>query len=178
MDKAYELANVEKLAKDVIFQMEVLTRYILPAASSKAGKPVYQLTMIVDLAGSSIYQFNNYRPFLVAMQAILVPNYPEILHKLYMINAPFIFTSIWYVAQTLLDPKTLEKVSILGEDYMSELEKELDTDMLPVSMQGECECVEWGGCSKLRKGCWNDGSAPGFPKPEWESRIERKLLKK
>ena len=189
-----ELTDLETLKKDVIVDMEKLTRYILPACSAKAGKPVYQITMIMDLQDASVFQFNMYRQILITIQEVLVPNYPEVLSKLYMINAPYIFQSIWYVAQQLLDPKTLEKVDILGEDYLKILEKEIDLDALPKCIKGRCDCKdiplpnppfkkateeapEKPNCIHILTSVWNDGSTPGYPIPYWEEVKKRKQKK-
>lgn len=44
--------------------------------------------------------------------------YPEIMGKLTIINAPFIFTGIYAVVKGWIDEKTRRKISILGSNYM------------------------------------------------------------
>ena len=62
-------------------------------------------------------------------------NYPESLWKLYIINAPYLFRSLWGVIRMWLDPMTQKKIHILGgkSQYQKELERSgFALDQLPV----------------------------------------------
>ncbi len=41
--------------------------------------------------------------------------------KFYIVNAPYIFTTVWSVVKGWLDPVTVEKIKILGSGYEKEL---------------------------------------------------------
>lgn len=90
-------------------------------------------------------------------------NYPELLGKLFIINAPYIFTAMFCVIKAFLDENTINKVNILGSNYSEALLKEIDAENLP---------VEYGGSSSdgdgVNKGPWNDGSVKGYPNTFWE----------
>jgi hypothetical protein len=47
--------------------------------------------------------------------------FPEHLGALYVINAPFIFRSIWACVKPLLDERTVKKVHVLGTEYTGTL---------------------------------------------------------
>jgi hypothetical protein len=47
--------------------------------------------------------------------------YPEIMGKLTIINAPFIFSGIYAIVKGWVDEKTRRKISVLGSNYMKTL---------------------------------------------------------
>jgi len=77
--------------------------------------------------------------------------------KFYLINAPWGFSTVWSVVKRWLDPVTVEKISILGSSYQSELLKQIPADNLPVEFGGNCQCP--GGCALSDEGPWQD--------PQW-----------
>jgi len=62
--------------------------------------------------------------------------FPESLHRLYVINAPSPFRVAWKVIQTFLDPVTAEKTKILGKDFIADLIKDINLDMIPHKFGG------------------------------------------
>eukprot|EP00484_Ammonia_sp_Unknown_P012913 CAMPEP_0197068102 /NCGR_PEP_ID=MMETSP1384-20130603/184358_1 /TAXON_ID=29189 /ORGANISM="Ammonia sp." /LENGTH=98 /DNA_ID=CAMNT_0042505727 /DNA_START=1 /DNA_END=294 /DNA_ORIENTATION=- len=78
--------------------------------------------------------------------------FPETVHKIFIINAPWIFQQIWKICSSFLDEITVQKTNILGSDYLKELVKYIDITMIP---------KEYGG-----QGIWEPrpGNVPkGFP---------------
>ena len=65
--------------------------------------------------------------------------YPERLEVLYMINAPWFFSTIWNMIKGWLDPVTAKKMVILGTDYLPALREIIDDSQIP---------AEWGGSRK------------------------------
>lgn len=43
--------------------------------------------------------------------------YPETLHCLYIVNAPFIFYSAWKVISAIIQPETREKIQVFVRDF-------------------------------------------------------------
>jgi len=66
--------------------------------------------------------------FLKVALNILTNYYPEILGKLFIINAPFIFTGIWAVIKGWLDEKIRRKISLVGKDYYKHIIEYVDED--------------------------------------------------
>jgi hypothetical protein len=64
-------------------------------------------------------------------------NYPELLRKCYMVNTPWVFTSIWYIIKGWVAAKTVAKVSLLGGSFMEELLEEVDEENIPVLIGGK-----------------------------------------
>jgi hypothetical protein len=71
-----------------------------------------------------------------------------------MINSPFGFSVVWAVIKRFLDPQTVEKISILGKDYQSNLLSLIPAENLPKQFGGICECP--GGCELSDAGPWQD----------------------
>ena len=65
-------------------------------------------------------------------------NYPELLRKCLIVNAPWVFSSIWYLISGWVAPKTVAKVSILGSSFMEELRSEIAEENIPVMIGGSC----------------------------------------
>jgi hypothetical protein len=54
--------------------------------------------------------------------------YPEILGKMVVVNAPFVFSGIFSVIKGWLDEKTRKKIYVVGSDYQRILTEHIDLD--------------------------------------------------
>lgn len=43
--------------------------------------------------------------------------YPEMLGKMFIVNAPMLFSGAWTMVKVFLDKRTVEKISILSSKY-------------------------------------------------------------
>lgn len=59
--------------------------------------------------------------------------------KFYIINAPFLFTTVWSVVKGWLDPVTVSKIVILGKSYKDDLLKQIPAENLPKDFGGKSE---------------------------------------
>jgi hypothetical protein len=71
-----------------------------------------------------------------------------------MINSPFGFSAAWAMIKRFLDPNTVDKISILGKDYLPHLLALIPAENLPKRFGGECECP--GGCDLSEAGPWQE----------------------
>mmetsp|Transcript_18256 Transcript_18256/g.19016 ORF Transcript_18256/g.19016 Transcript_18256/m.19016 type:complete len:329 (+) Transcript_18256:61-1047(+) len=71
-----------------------------------------------------------------AVVGVASDNYPELMHKCHMINAPWIFNTVWWVIKGWLAPRTIAKVNVLGTSFRQELEAEIDVNNLPDRIGG------------------------------------------
>lgn len=86
------------------------------------GRVTEALTNVFDAEGLTLSMFDsNTRSFLSAISKIDSDNYPETLGRLLIINAPFVFHTIWSVVSTFLDERTLTKIKVVGSDYKKDL---------------------------------------------------------
>ena len=58
------------------------------------------------------------------------------MRKCHMINAPWIFNTLWFFVKGLMSAKTVAKVSLNGGAFMSEMEKDIDQQFIPSCIGG------------------------------------------
>lgn len=52
-------------------------------------------------------------------------------------SQPWVFNALWYFIKGLLAARTLSKISIMGTDFQSELEREISTEFIPSLIGGQ-----------------------------------------
>jgi hypothetical protein len=146
--------KVDKLWKDgLLGQKDFERRHFLHLeymslridhAKQRYGNHVSQLIQIMDLKGLSI--FGDSRGMTLFQDALRIDQncYPEFLGNLFLINAPWIFRTMWAVIKSWIDPKTAAKFIVLGSDYTSTLLQYFDKEELP---------EEYGGTNKIAIPC-------------------------
>lgn len=77
--------------------------------------------------------------------------------KFYIINAPYLFSTVWTLVKPWLDEVTVKKISILDSSYPKTLMEQIPADSLPKTLKGVCQCE--GGCSLSDSGPWKDVEA-------------------
>ena len=95
-----------------------------------------QVIRDVNGIGLNVLQGTNKEAFSRAT-AMMGDNYPEILVKVHVINAPWIFGGIWNIAQVFLAPKTVAKVRVIGNDYLEKMSSDIETSSVPRFLGGE-----------------------------------------
>ena len=86
--------------------------------------------------------------------------FPETAWKLFIVNAPFIFRSVYAVIKPLIHPVTRDKIKILGgkSAYLPEMKKAgIPLSSIPVSMGGSY-------ADKSIERCIDELLADGFPR--------------
>lgn len=56
--------------------------------------------------------------------------FPDVIRKLFIINAPTFFHVIWKIVSPCLAKQTQEKIRILGDDWKEKLKECIDEDVL------------------------------------------------
>ncbi|KAI8877596.1 CRAL/TRIO domain-containing protein [Backusella circina FSU 941] len=127
---------------------EFLNRVIMPEGGEIAGKPVHSETLIFDCTNMSLWQLHMSAFYhLKAIAEIVQQYYPETLHRLFIVNAPSAFVVMFKIIKPVLNPRTLDKIHVLGKDYKSVLLDYIDADSLPSFLGGNCKCEHMpGGC--------------------------------
>jgi len=142
----------------------------LPACSRKAGALLETCCTIMDLKGVGISRVSSVYGYVKLASAMSQNYYPERLGKLYLINAPWGFSTVFSVVKGWLDPITVEKIHVLGSGYQKELLQQVPAENLPKIFGGTCDCP--GGCAFGDEGPWTD---PQFAKPpKWQQEGEKK----
>lgn len=134
-----------------ILGQEMMERVLLKEANDRkpeGSDDIDKIVVVMDCKGMGFHQL--YLPALQLIKGVSEMDqefYPERLAKLYVVNAPWMFTSIWNVIKLWLDDNMLSKISILGSEFLSEIEKDIHLDSLPKFLGGNCTCDHLkGGC--------------------------------
>ncbi|PWN46600.1 putative SEC14-phosphatidylinositol/phosphatidylcholine transfer protein [Violaceomyces palustris] len=149
----YQVTTAERQIQKLVVEYEKFQRERLPVCSAHKGELVETSCTIMDLKNVGVSQFWKVSSYVQQASNIGQHYYPETMGKFYIINAPYIFTTVWSVIKGWLDPVTVEKIKILGSGYVSELAQQIPLENLPESLGGKCSCP--GGCSLSDAGPWN-----------------------
>lgn len=145
------------MLQNLVVEYEKLADPRLPACSRKAGQLLETCCTVMDLKGVGISKISSVYSYVKSASAISQNYYPERLGKLYLINAPWGFSSAFSVVKGFLDPVTVQKIHILGAGFHTELVKQVSNENLPKIFGGTCECDK--SCELSDIGPWQD--------PEW-----------
>lgn len=139
-----KITTDERMLQNLVAEYERLADPRLPACSRKAGQLLETCCTIMDLKGVGVTKVPQVYDYVKRASAISQNYYPERLGKLYLINAPWGFSSVFNFIKGFLDPVTVAKIHVLGANYQSELLAQVPAENLPVDFGGTCECP--GGC--------------------------------
>lgn len=162
----YKITTAERMLQNLAVEYEKMADPRLPACSRKANQLLETSCSILDMKGVGIGKVPSVYAYVKQASAISQNYYPERLGKMYLINAPWGFSTVFSVVKGWLDPVTVEKIHVLGGGYKSELLKQVPEENLPVALGGTCNCP--GGCAMSDVGPWND---PQYAKPpKWQQK--------
>mmetsp|Transcript_10363 Transcript_10363/g.38221 ORF Transcript_10363/g.38221 Transcript_10363/m.38221 type:complete len:496 (-) Transcript_10363:681-2168(-) len=137
LKKIIEVGTPERLARSHIQEYELLMKHRMPELSAQRGYTIDQTLSIFDLKGLKFSTFNKItRDFFKTVSKMDADNYPEMLGKLYIVNAPSFFRTIWSLVSGLIDPRTRDKITILGANFHAKLHEAVDPQCLPVRYGG------------------------------------------
>ncbi|KAI4207979.1 MAG: hypothetical protein LQ346_000316 [Caloplaca aetnensis] len=159
----YKITTGERMLQNLVVEYEKLSDPRLPACSRKSGKLLETCCTIFDLKGVGLSRVSSVYGYVKQASAISQNYYPERLGKMYLINAPWGFSSVFGVIKGFLDPVTAQKIHVLGSGYQSELLEQVPKENLPKMFGGSCDCD--GSCALSDAGPWQD---PQWTKtPRW-----------
>jgi hypothetical protein len=116
--------------------------------SKAAGKhPIMGITVVMDMEGLSFKVVR--RSFIQVIRAIFEVDqayYPEVLHRLFIINAPRFFRMAYDFVKGSLDENTRRKLVFSSDknEALEILKRVIDEDKIPHELGGGCHCE--GGC--------------------------------
>jgi len=133
----------ERLNAYFVWYSEATWHYRLPAASLLAGKYIGKGVYIMDLKGFALSKHftSETRAFIQSFIKMASDNYPETIYKTYIVNAPFIFRTVWAFVSKFLDERQISKFSIMGghKEYFPKLLEVMDIKNIPKQYGGEDE---------------------------------------
>ncbi|GMI03585.1 hypothetical protein TrVE_jg12052 [Triparma verrucosa] len=125
--------SVKKLVWHYMYCMEFLWQKFSPLETDR-------LTTILDLKGVSIMMVvGDVTKFIKATISMTTTHYPARGHKLFIINSPTWFNTVWTWIKPMLNSAIEEKLKITtsGEKQNMELAKVIDEENLPVDYGGK-----------------------------------------
>jgi len=158
----YNITTAERMLTNLAVEYERLADPRLPACSRKAGTLLETCCTIMDMKGVGITKAPSVYGYVKQASALSQNYYPERLGKLYIINAPWGFSTVWSVIKGWLDPITVQKIHVLGSNYKQELLNQIPAENLPKEFGGTCECP--GGCALSDMGPWREAE---WARPAW-----------
>ncbi len=164
----YKITSAERMLQNLAVEYEKLADPRLPACSRKSGHLLETCCSILDLKGVGITKAPSVYGYIKSASAISQNYYPERLGKLYIINAPWGFSTIFGIIKGYLDPVTVEKIHVLGSGYQKELLSQVPAENLPKTFGGSCDCV--GGCQLSDAGPWRE--AEFHREPKWAKKAK------
>ena len=106
--------------------------------SSEPYGTILHACVIRDLRGVGLEHFcANGAEIISLMIKISSDNYPEFMRRCFIINTPFIFSTIWYFIKNLLAPRSIAKIVVLGEDYLESMSEEIKCEQLTAHLCGK-----------------------------------------
>ena len=124
---------------------ENLTRFAQPLCTEmtdrdNAETPITLSTNIVDVSQVSLRMFWNLKSHMQAASSLATAHYPETLDRIFIIGAPYFFSTVWGWIKRWFDPITVSKIFILSaSEVKTELEKFIEPRNIPKAYGGELE---------------------------------------
>lgn len=154
LNKLYKVTTPERQLQRLVVEYEKFLRDRLPVCSIEQNKLVETSCTIMDLQGVGISQFWKVKAYVQSASHLSQNYYPETMGKFYIINAPYLFSTVWSWVKPWLDEVTVKKIMILDSNYPKTLLEQIPAESLPKTLKGGCECG--GGCSMSDAGPWKD----------------------
>ncbi|DBA77767.1 hypothetical protein WJX77_009166 [Trebouxia sp. C0004] len=149
--KIYEITTEERMLKFHVQEYERCIQYIMPACSKVAGKHIEQTFAILDVKGVGIKQVSNVKQMMGKLTTLDSNNYPEMLGKTCIINAPPGFNMMFGMIKPFLDVRTRAKVEVCPKDFLPSLLKWIEPENLPRYLGGTSDATLIDDA-----GPWND----------------------
>ncbi|WOL11355.1 phosphatidylinositol/phosphatidylcholine transfer protein SFH9-like [Canna indica] len=173
-NKLLTVTTVERFIKYHVQCIEKILAEKYPACSVAAKRHIDTMTTILDVQGVNWMSVGKLaRDIVLRIQKIDSDNYPEILYKLFIVNAGSGFRLLWNTIKGLIDPRTSAKIVVLGDTYQNTLLEIIEMSQLPDFLGGSCKCSSAGGCLGSNKGPWNDPQIMNSVHSENRSSINR-----
>lgn len=97
-------------------------------------------TNIVDVSGVGLKQFWNLKNHMQAASEVATAHYPETLDRIFVIGAPFFFSTVWGWIKRWFDPITVSKIFILSaHEVKPVLESFIEPRNIPKKYGGELD---------------------------------------
>ncbi|KAK3307171.1 CRAL-TRIO domain-containing protein [Chaetomium strumarium] len=153
-EKSAESTNVSKAQTDgstpqrllrLFALYENLTRFAQPLCTEMTDReharaPITLSTNIVDVSQVSLRMFWNLKAHMQAASTLATAHYPETLDRIFIIGAPYFFSTVWGWIKRWFDPITVSKIFILSAgEVKTKLEEYIEPRNIPKAYGGELD---------------------------------------
>lgn len=153
-EKSAEATNVSKAQTDgstpqrllrLFALYENLTRFAQPLCSEMTDRehartPITLSTNIVDVSQVSLRMFWNLKAHMQAASTLATAHYPETLDRIFIIGAPYFFSTVWGWIKRWFDPVTVSKIFVLSPaEVRPTLEAFIEPRNIPRQYGGELD---------------------------------------
>ncbi|KAH8681097.1 CRAL-TRIO domain-containing protein [Xylariales sp. PMI_506] len=124
---------------------ENLTRFVQPLCTECTDRPhsdtpITLSTNIVDVSQVGLRQFWNLKGHMQAASQLATAHYPETLDRIFIIGAPYFFSTVWGWIKRWFDPVTVSKIFILSHaEVLPVLSSFIDPKNIPKQYGGELD---------------------------------------
>lgn len=129
----------------------VRTQQAMDELCRAEGKPYMYYTVIEDLDGLGL-QHCSWTALQKYKECVRIgqDHYPEMVKRIVIVRAPWIFAKVWSIVQTFFDEGTRQKIQIVSaKDTKKVLDRFIDNKWLPVSLGGQLQIESNADCEPL-----------------------------
>lgn len=165
-DKVFKYTSPDRIVRNFAVTLEKAVRHRYHACTHHQGHLVDDNFMVLNVAGLGLGTFWSMKNQLQQLLSILDDNFPELSGRVQIINAPYLFTTVWSYVKAWLPAHTAEKIDICGSDYLPRISNFVDMSAWPKHLGGQCECCERTGslgCEKSDAGPWKSAMEEARP---------------
>ncbi|KAJ5621611.1 SEC14 cytosolic factor [Penicillium herquei] len=122
---------------------DYLTRFVFPLCTAMKDRPqpdvpITGAVYLVDIRNVTMKQVWDVKNYTTDITQLLMTGYPEILSRVFILNAPSYFGWMWSIMKKWIDPGTVAKlVFVPPKETMSTLTKYIDPKNIPIRFGGE-----------------------------------------
>eukprot|EP01035_Chromulina_nebulosa_P018124 gene18124-23778_t len=138
-----KLTPFENVIKYHVWEQEICMRMCLEQ-SKKLNTLIETITVVIDVKDMSVRQMSSdFFHLLKILGQVDSAQYPEILGRLFIINAPSAFPLAWRVVKAWLDPVVATKISIYGSQskWQHDLLDFIGADNTPMNYGGNAPAL-------------------------------------
>ncbi len=129
--------------------MEELTK-VKWQITRDTGKLIYKHVHVIDLEGFGWkHTGSQFRSTIKKIMSIDSDFYPETLQKLFVLNASWIFRTLWAIVSPWIHPLTKARITLLGfnkEQNLKAMMEYIDIDQIPEYLGGKNKAPMQGIC--------------------------------
>lgn len=135
MKNLMKITTIESMTNIYIQNSEYMFTHLYKSLSEQNNLNITQTLSIIDLKGCS-FQSLTQEVYVYIKNIINIGNtyYPETIYKMFIINTPFVFNTVWSLIKPLIPKRTREKIHILKTGEENILYEFIDRDKLPENM--------------------------------------------